>query len=75
MISELESRWKERVWVQFKAKTDSKAISETGRREILMIPHSLDNRLTDGGKAVGNTRRPRSTQQKHYFSASGTHFC
>jgi hypothetical protein len=30
------------------------------------IPHCLDNRLTDGG---------RSTPQKHYFSASGTHFC
>jgi hypothetical protein len=29
---------------------------------MLRIPHCLDNRLTDGGK-------------KHYFSASGTHFC
>jgi hypothetical protein len=35
----------------------------------------MDNRLTDGGKAVSPTDRPRFTLQKHYFSASGTHFC
>jgi hypothetical protein len=35
----------------------------------------LDNRLTDGGTFVSPTHRPRSTPQKHYFSASGTHFC
>jgi hypothetical protein len=29
----------------------------------------------DGGKVVSPTHRPRSTPQKHYFSASGTHFC
>jgi hypothetical protein len=40
-----------------------------------MIPHYLDKRLTDGGKAVSPTHRSRSTPQKHYFSASGTHFC
>jgi hypothetical protein len=42
---------------------------------MLRIPHCLDNRLTDSGKAVSSTRRPHSIPQKHYFSASGTHFC
>jgi hypothetical protein len=33
----------------------------------------LDNRLTDGGKAVIPTHRKRSTPQKHYyFSFSDT---
>jgi hypothetical protein len=40
-----------------------------------IIPHSLDNRLTDGGKFDSPTHRPRSTPQKHYSSASDTHFC
>jgi hypothetical protein len=39
------------------------------------IPHCLDNRLTDGGKVVSFTHRPRSASQKHYFSVPGTHFC
>jgi hypothetical protein len=43
--------------------------------EILNIPHCLDNWLTDGGKVVSLTRRPRSTPQKHYFSDSGIQFC
>jgi hypothetical protein len=42
---------------------------------MLMIPHCLDNRLTDGCKVVSRTHRPHFTLQKHYFSASGTHFC
>jgi hypothetical protein len=42
---------------------------------MLRIPHCLDSRLADGGEAVSPTHRPRSTPQKHYFSASGTHFC
>jgi hypothetical protein len=29
----------------------------------------------DGGKVVSPTYQLRSTPQKHYFSASGTHFC
>jgi hypothetical protein len=29
----------------------------------------------DDGKAVNATHRPRSTPQKHYFSAFGTRFC
>jgi hypothetical protein len=41
---------------------------------MLRIPHCLDNRLTDGGKIVSLKRRQRSTPQKHYFSASATHF-
>jgi hypothetical protein len=35
----------------------------------------LDSRLTGGRKAVSPRHQPRSTPQKHYFSASGTHFC
>jgi hypothetical protein len=35
----------------------------------------LDNRLTEGGKVASPRHRQRSTPQKHYFSASGTHFC
>jgi hypothetical protein len=42
---------------------------------MLRIPHCLDNWHTDGGKVVSPTHRPRSTPQKHYFSASGAHFC
>jgi hypothetical protein len=42
---------------------------------MLRITHCLDNRLTDGGKIVSSTHRPRSTSQKYYFSAPGTHFC
>jgi hypothetical protein len=43
--------------------------------EILRIPHCLDSRLTDGGKVVSPTHRPRSTPPKQYFSTSNTHFC
>jgi hypothetical protein len=32
--------------------------------ETLMVPHHLDNRLTDGGKVVGLTRRPPFTPQE-----------
>jgi hypothetical protein len=42
---------------------------------MLRIPHCLDSRITDGGEDVSPTHRPRSTSQKHYFSASCTHFC
>jgi hypothetical protein len=35
----------------------------------------LDNKLTNGGKILSPTHRPRFTPQKHYFSASGIHFC
>jgi hypothetical protein len=35
----------------------------------------LDNRLTDGGKVVRLTHRPRSVLQKHYSSVSGTLSC
>jgi hypothetical protein len=41
---------------------------------MLSIPHCLDNRHTYADKVVRVTHRPRSTPQKHYFSASGTHF-
>jgi hypothetical protein len=43
--------------------------------QMLRIPHCLDTWLTDGGKGVSPTRRPRSTPYKHYFSASGTNIC
>jgi hypothetical protein len=42
---------------------------------MLRIAHCLDSRLTDGGKVVCPTHQPHFTPQKHYFSASGTHFC
>jgi hypothetical protein len=44
--------------------------------EMLIIPHCLDNRLTEGGKVVNPTHPPHFTHQKHYyFYVSGTHFC
>jgi hypothetical protein len=57
-----------------------KAIPVTGLEglwgcEVLRIPHCLDSRLIDGCEVVNPTHRPRSTPQKHYLSASGTHFC
>jgi hypothetical protein len=42
---------------------------------MLRISHFLDNQFTDGDKAVSLTHRPYSTPQKHYVSASDTHFC
>jgi hypothetical protein len=43
---------------------------------MLRIPHSLHNRLTDGGKILSPRYRPCSNPQKqYYFSASGTRFC
>jgi hypothetical protein len=44
-------------------------------RPVLRIPHSLHTRLTDGANVVNLTHRPRSTPEKYYFPASGTHFC
>jgi hypothetical protein len=41
---------------------------------LLRTPYCLHNRLTDGGKIVSLTHRPRSSLQKHYFSASDTNF-
>jgi hypothetical protein len=41
---------------------------------MLRIPHRLDSRLTDGGKAVSLTRRlPFNVPE--IFQGSGTHFC
>jgi hypothetical protein len=37
--------------------------------EMLRIPYCADSRFADGGNVVS------FTPQKHYFSASGTHFC
>jgi hypothetical protein len=42
---------------------------------MLRIPHCIDNPLADSGKVVSPMHQPRSTLQKHYFSATGTHFC
>jgi hypothetical protein len=42
---------------------------------MLRIPQCPDSLLTDGGKSVSPTHRPRSPPQKHYFLASGTQFC
>jgi hypothetical protein len=58
----------------------SKAIPVTGHGglqgcEMLRISQCLGSRLTVGGKFVNPMHRPRSTLHKHYFSASGNHFC
>jgi hypothetical protein len=50
----------------------SKAIPVAGHEgpqscETLRVPHYLDNRLKDGGKAVSLTRRPRFTPQENYL--------
>jgi hypothetical protein len=63
--------------VSKKKRKESKAIPVTSPGgqwgcERLRIPHRLDN---DGSKVVSLTHWPHSTPQKHYFSASGTHFC
>jgi hypothetical protein len=42
---------------------------------MLRIPHCLDNQLTNVVNVVSPKHQPRSTPHKHYFSASGTHFC
>jgi hypothetical protein len=34
---------------------------------MLMIPHCLESRLTDGSEDVSLTRRSRSTSQKYIF--------
>jgi hypothetical protein len=39
--------------------------------DMLRLPHFLDNGLTDGGEAVGLTRRPPFTPRR----ISGTNFC
>jgi hypothetical protein len=49
-----------------------KSIPVTGRGglsgcEMLRIPHCLDSRLTDCGKAVSSTHQPHFTPQKHFF--------
>jgi hypothetical protein len=61
-------------------KSKSKAIPVTSRGglqgcEMLRIPHCPDNLFTDGNKVVNPTHQLCSTPKKHYFSASGTHFC
>jgi hypothetical protein len=44
--------------------------------EVLRIPHCLDNRLIDGGKAVSPKHRPHFTPQKHnFFNVASTLFC
>jgi hypothetical protein len=53
-----------------------KAIPVTGYGGPLVcdtsrLPHSVDNRLTDGGNVVSLTRRPPFTPRK----IPGTHFC
>jgi hypothetical protein len=43
--------------------------------EMFRITHSLDSRLTGGSKVDSIMHWQCSTPQKHYISASGTHFC
>jgi hypothetical protein len=52
-----------------RVKGKGKSIPVTGRGgpqgcETSRLPHFLDNRLTDGGKVVGLTRRPNFTPQE-----------
>jgi hypothetical protein len=42
---------------------------------MLRTTQCLDSGLTYGGKIVSLENRPRSTLQKHLFSASDTNFC
>jgi hypothetical protein len=56
----------------------SKAVSVADRRGLQgcgtsRLARCLDTRLTDGGKVVSPTHRPRCTPHKH-FSPSGNHF-
>jgi hypothetical protein len=56
-------------------KSKIKAIPVTRRgglygREILMIPHCLDNRLKNGREVVSLTRQPISTPQKKFLYLS-----
>jgi hypothetical protein len=39
-----------------------------------LVPVDL-HRTRNRGKVLSLTRRPRPAPQKHYFYASGTHFC
>jgi hypothetical protein len=49
-----------------------KATPVTGRGcDTSVVPHFLDNRLTDGAEVVNITRRPPFTPRK----IPGTHFC
>jgi hypothetical protein len=55
---------------------NNKDIPITGRGgpyvfETSRLPHSLDNRLTDGDEVVSLTPRPPFTHRK----IPGTHFC
>jgi hypothetical protein len=70
----------EYMYIGFQNRYSTKAIPVIGPgglwcSEMLKVPQYLDNRLTDGGKVVSLKHRPRSSPQKHYFSASDTHFC
>jgi hypothetical protein len=60
------------LWRKVKVKLSPYQVVGCG---MLRITHCLDNRLADGGKVGSITHWPRSTTKKHYFSASGTHFC
>jgi hypothetical protein len=42
---------------------------------MLKIQHFLENMLTDGCEVVSFTCQQQSALQKHFSSASGTHFC
>jgi hypothetical protein len=61
--------WGNTSWRVNTTKIKNKAIHLTGRGglwgcEMLRIPHSVDSRLTDGGKVVSLTHRQRFTPQE-----------
>jgi hypothetical protein len=65
----LDRRWAYSSNYQVKK---NEAIPITGRGgllgcEMLRTPHCLDNWLTNCGKVVSLTHRPRSNPQKHFF--------
>jgi hypothetical protein len=62
-------REKDYRYIELRQENKSKVIPITGRgglqgSEMLRMPHCLDSRLTDGGKVVSTTSRPRSSPQK-----------
>jgi hypothetical protein len=65
-------------YIQLEKMTKFSTTYSKRTKKILIQPYHqqcLDNPITDGSKADSPKHQPHSTPQKHYFSASGTHFC
>jgi hypothetical protein len=48
-------------------KSNKRKGKDQGRKNPILLPHCLDNRLTDGSKVVSPTHPPHFTPQKHYY--------